>query len=714
MAGRKKPMASDAPPQARSPERAPLLPQPEINYSRVLENIGDVVVIIDANGINRFKSPNLEKLFGWRPEEVVGRPALDLVHPDDVPQAISFVGSLLQAPGARKTTQCRYRCKDGLYKWIEFTGINLLDDPGIGGILGNYRDITALKQVEEALVNEQQSLKAILDTTGTPIFVKDNEHRIILANPASCEMFGMDVSAVIGKTLAENIPENELKQFFEVDRQVLDTGKPDEREESLTANDIPTRHYVTLKRRYIDQAGRKFVVASCHDITERMIVEQRQALLVAVLRILNEPGTLQEAINKILAAIQRELGVDAVGIRLRQGDDFPYFFHRGFDGDFLIKENSLAEHRENGDVCRNPDGTIRLECTCGLVLSGKTPPNHPLFTPHGSFWSNDTRPILDLPPDQDPRLHPRNHCIHAGFNSVALVPIRIGQEIVGLLQLNDHRTGCFALDTIRFFEGLSDSISIALFRKQMEKQLRKSEYFFRESQQAASIGSYEADFVGGVWKSSDVLDQIFGIGPNAVRSIRGWQEIVHPDDRTMMEQYLSETMLARTATFNKEYRIIRKSDHAVRWVLGLGTLEFHGDKAVSMIGTIQDITERKQMEVEALRLRNELFHMDRVARMGEMASALAHELNQPLGGILLNAETAHQMLAKDAPDLSELRTIQAEIAEDAARAGDVIRRLRAFLRRDTSARKTSRGCSTPTTRPRLTGSAWGYESAAPS
>ncbi|MDI1249619.1 MAG: PAS domain S-box protein [Lacunisphaera sp.] len=117
-------------------------------HAKMVANIGDVIVIIDPAGINRYKSSNIEKLFGWRPEEVVGAPALANVHPDDVPAARAFIENLLEKPHASGTIECRYRCKNGAYKWIEFTGIGLVQDPEIGGLLGNYCDITERKQAE--------------------------------------------------------------------------------------------------------------------------------------------------------------------------------------------------------------------------------------------------------------------------------------------------------------------------------------------------------------------------------------------------------------------------------------------------------------------------------------------------------------------------------------------------------------------------------------
>lgn len=134
-------------------------------------------------------------------------------------------------------------------------------------------------------------------------------------------------------------------------------------------------------------------------------------------------------------------------------------------------------------------------------------------------------------------------------------------------------------------------------RKQAEAALQESEYFFRESQSAGSIGSYKLDFASGLWESSEVLDSILGIAKSYGKSIPGWLKIVHPDDKEMMSRYLTEEVVGRQKNFNKKYRIIRKSDGEIRWVNGLGQVKFGAKgNAVSMIGTIQDITEQKKNE----------------------------------------------------------------------------------------------------------------------
>jgi hypothetical protein len=198
--------------------------------------------------------------------------------------------------------------------------------------------------------------------------------------------------------------------------------------------------------------------------------EQTQRLAAQILSILNNPSYLEDSISPILAVIKKEAGFDAVGIRLRSGDDFPYFVQDGFSCDFLLAENTLVALDSAGARCEDENGKIDLECTCGLVLSGKTDPANPLFTEGGSAWTNNSPILLKLNSEQDPRFHPRNNCIHQGYLSVALIPIRTNREIVGLLQLNDRKENRFTLETIHFFEGIGASIGVALMRKKQEEE----------------------------------------------------------------------------------------------------------------------------------------------------------------------------------------------------------------------------------------------------
>ena len=208
--------------------------------------------------------------------------------------------------------------------------------------------------------------------------------------------------------------------------------------------------------------------------------------------------------------------------------------------------------------------------------------------------------------------------------------------------------------------------------KNRERLLRESEYFFKESQRAASIGSYHVDFVTGIWKSSEVLDTIWGIDRDYVRSIQGWLDIIHPDDRQMMDQYLKEEVLSQKKPFSHEYRIVRQNDGGTRWVYGLGVVSFDEyDNIQSMIGTIQDITDRKKSEEDRYALEQKFQQTQRLESLGVLTGGIAHDFNNILTVIVGNCS-----LAKMNPGNEKSYLPNIEMA--AARATELCRQMLAY------------------------------------
>ncbi|MCX6865322.1 MAG: GAF domain-containing protein [Verrucomicrobia bacterium] len=187
-----------------------------------------------------------------------------------------------------------------------------------------------------------------------------------------------------------------------------------------------------------------------------------------ILEILNEPGEFRQLLQRVLTLVKERTGVAAAGIRLQDGEDFPYCVQDGFSKDFLQTENTLVERAADGRACRDCNDKVRLGCACGLVISGRAHLSSPLLTRRGSFWTHDYSALLDLPPDQDPVENPRHQCMYHGYASVALVPIRTKDQIVGLLQLNDHRKNFFSLTSIEQLESITAHIGQAIIRSQTE------------------------------------------------------------------------------------------------------------------------------------------------------------------------------------------------------------------------------------------------------
>jgi diguanylate cyclase (GGDEF)-like protein/PAS domain S-box-containing protein len=144
-------------------------------------------------------------------------------------------------------------------------------------------------------------------------------------------------------------------------------------------------------------------------------------------------------------------------------------------------------------------------------------------------------------------------------------------------------------------------------RKRAEELFRSTSEELKESQSIAGLGTYVLYMGTGVWKSSPVLDRLFGIDESYQRTIKGWESIIYIDDRTMMHDYLLSEVIGNRVKFDKEYRIVRVNDNAIRWMHGLGKLDFdENGMPVKMQGTIQDISERKLAD-EALRKSEELY-----------------------------------------------------------------------------------------------------------
>jgi PAS domain S-box-containing protein len=147
--------------------------------------------------------------------------------------------------------------------------------------------------------------------------------------------------------------------------------------------------------------------------------------------------------------------------------------------------------------------------------------------------------------------------------------------------------------------------------------LQETEFFLNRSQQVGRIGSYKFDVRSGFWESSSSLDEILGVDESCRKNVDGWLNLVAPEDRAMMRDHMMHHVLRDRQRFEKEYRIVRRTDGQMRWVFGLGELEIDDTgKPTRMIGTIQDITERRRIE-DKLRVSEErLQQAIRVSNIG--------------------------------------------------------------------------------------------------
>ena len=121
----------------------------ERRFRRLVEHGWDVILLMDAGGVTRYVTPSVERVLGYGATDVINRPIFEFIHPDDHALTTARLGQILATPEVRVPIELRVRHRDGTWRWIEATGVNLLDDPSVQAIVGTYRDITERKKTED-------------------------------------------------------------------------------------------------------------------------------------------------------------------------------------------------------------------------------------------------------------------------------------------------------------------------------------------------------------------------------------------------------------------------------------------------------------------------------------------------------------------------------------------------------------------------------------
>ncbi|TKB24407.1 PAS domain-containing protein [Desulfopila sp. IMCC35006] len=208
------------------------------------------------------------------------------------------------------------------------------------------------------------------------------------------------------------------------------------------------------------------------EIANRKQAEKEREATIEFLRFTNESRGTKELSHAAIAFLQKQSACEAVGIRLKEKNDYPYYETRGFSDEFVLAETRLCARDEAGLLICDSTGNPVLECMCGNVICGRFDPSKPFFTAQGSFWSNHTTELLASSSEADRQSRTRNRCNSEGYESVALIPLRLGTECLGLLQLNDRRKERFNLETIALLERLAGYLAVALSKFQSEEKLQ--------------------------------------------------------------------------------------------------------------------------------------------------------------------------------------------------------------------------------------------------
>jgi PAS domain S-box-containing protein len=214
-------------------------------------------------------------------------------------------------------------------------------------------------------------------------------------------------------------------------------------------------------------------------------------------------------------------------------------------------------------------------------------------------------------------------------------------------------------------------------RKRAEEELRRSEAFLAQGQRLNLIGSFAWGIDTGKIAFSEQLYRTFEFEQGVPLTIELILSRVHPDDIPIVADMIGRARLA-VSDLRYEHRLLMP-DKSVKYVRVILQGSRDNDNRLEYIGAVQDVTERRLSEEALNRVRSELAHMTRITSLGALTASIAHEVNQPLSGIITNASTCLRMLSADPPNVDGAIETARRTIRDGNRASEVITRLRALF-----------------------------------
>ena len=278
----------------------------------------------------------------------------------------------------------------------------------------------------------------------------------------------------------------------------------------------------------------------------------------------------------------------------------------------------------------------------------------------------------------------RDHVLAHGLRAVWSTPIcsQTG-HVLGTFCLYQRTAGAPSLRQQELIAQVTHIASIAIERAQAEAAIRRSEAFLLEGQRLSLTGTFSWRVATDEIKWSEETYRIFGVDQATPITIGLFFDRTHPDDAPALKVRM-ERARCETEVIEVECRL-RMPSGSVKHLHMVAHPSRDRNGQLEYIGAVQDVTDRRKSDDALARLRSELAHVARVTSLGALTASIAHEVNQPLSGIITNASTCLRMLAADPPDLGGARETARRTIRDGERASQVIARLRALFSKKTSA-----------------------------
>jgi len=557
-------------------------------FASFVGNVPSVAVIRDLEGRYLFANAAWEQAFQKSRTEWLGKTTEEL-WPSEVAAKFRGQDRLVIETGEALQTLGSLRHPDGWHQWISHR-FPIADQDGHTVMIGvNAIDVT-----------EPMAIKARL------------EH-LLASGPAAIYYF--EAGGIFAPTyISDNVKELvgwEPRQFLENPRFWIKHVHPEDRRRVLTRLKLPWPHdHQTYEYRFLaqdgayrwmhdevklvqDQYGNPVEIAGAWmEITARRQMEEMLRISLRFLEIVHNVTDINSLLTAYVSEIKDYTGCEAVGIRVLEADGrIPYQAYQGFREQFYESESPLSIRTDH--------------CMCTNVIKGDCNHELPFYTAGGSFWMNHTTRFLATVSEED-KGRTRNICNQEGYESVALIPIRWGDQILGLIHIADRRKNMVPLELVETLEKAALQLGTAFERVKAEEALRESEAKYRLLVKQIPAVVFKGYRDWSVDFFDRKIEHLTGYSKAEFDSRQiTWRDLIFPEDRDMAGGLFKQA-LKTDKSYVREYRI-RKKNGGIAWIQVRWQIFLDAAGQVDYVsGVLFDITARKQSEETLYETRNYL------------------------------------------------------------------------------------------------------------
>ncbi|WP_135822382.1 PAS domain S-box protein [Halostella litorea] len=587
-------------------------------YEAYLEGSTDIITVLGEDGTVKYQSPSLTRILGYEPGELLGENGFDYIHPDDLNDTYESFTELIGNPGGTITEETRFRTADGEWRWLEIRGTNHLENPPIGSIITNNRDITERKQREQELRRKERRYQAVFNDPNILVGLIDTDGNVLNINRTAMAYVDATPDEVTGMPFWKTPWFAHSESLQDDVRDWIDRAARGEYVEFEADLVRPSGEPYTIEgviRPVTDDAGEVVsLLISDRDITER---KQRETSLTA----------LNETTHSLMTADTREeigeIGVEAAATILGLDASTIHVFDGEADALVPIAATDYARDLV-GDI-----PTFRR----GDSIAGR------VYDRGETLALDDVRDDPDIYNPETP------------VRSELIVPL----GDYGILMAGSETPEAFDRQDIAFSEILADAIAAAFEQTERTEQLR-----FREQELEAAntllstlfetlpVGVTILNSDGEIMQANQRGEEVLGLTEAEITERTyddlAWQ-IVDEDGEPIPNDELPFARVERTGETVLDYEHgIVWPDGTERW-LSVNAAPLTADTAGNeqVVTAISDITAQRD-QARTLRRQNE--------RLEEFASIVSHDLRNPL-----NVAEGHVELAREECDSDHLDAV---------------------------------------------------------